>query len=77
MNHKRRKALREIADKINALKADLEYLRDEEQDAYDNMPENRQGGEKGEKAQSAIDSIDNAINELDSAVDSANEAAEN
>lgn len=61
MNKERRKQLNEIAEQIGSLKDQLESLRDEEQDYYDNMPESFQGGEKGERARTAIDSMDSAL----------------
>jgi len=42
-------------------------VRDEEQEAYDNMPESFQGGEKGEKAQECISAIEDAISSLEDA----------
>lgn len=64
MNKDRRKQIAAIAEKLEALRCDLETLRDEEQDYYDCMPEGIQSGEKGEKAQSAIDALDSAMDEL-------------
>ena len=43
------------------LKDEVESIRDEEQEYFDNMPEGLQGGEKGEKAQEAIDALERAI----------------
>lgn len=51
--------------KVSDIKSDLESLRDEEQDYYDNMPEGFQNGEKGEAAQSAVDALENAITQLE------------
>lgn len=58
MNASRRKRIEEA-------KGILESVRDEEQEAYDNMPENFQNGERGEKSQAAIDALENAISELE------------
>jgi len=72
MNAERRKALAKIADEIGVLigkaadlKDELETLRDEEQDYYDNMPESIQAGEKGDNATAAIEVMDSVIDELD------------
>ena len=46
---------------------DLETLRDDEQEYYDNMPESLQGGDKGQQAQEATDNIDHAISSLEEA----------
>jgi hypothetical protein len=45
--------------------AELESLRDELQDWYDNLPEAFQSGDKGDQLQEAISSLDNVANELD------------
>lgn len=88
MNNARRKAIAEVQDQIGsavamleAAKADLESLRDEEQEYLDNMPESLQGGEKGEAAQAAVEKMDEAINAIEEFLDAdadgnLNEAAE-
>ncbi len=58
------------------VQSQLETLRDEEQEYYDNMPEGLQAGEKGDKAQEAIDSIDEAINQVETTHDSIGQALE-
>lgn len=75
MNNGRRKALsklhamiEEIKGKLEDANSEIETLKDEEQDYYDNMPESLQGGEKGEKAQSAIDALEEVNNSLDDIV---------
>lgn len=86
MNKQRRKAIRNIQDELTQLfsriediKAELETVRDEEQEAYDNMPESLQNGEKGEAAQNAISQLESAIeafsnlDEVDGYLDSAAE----
>ena len=40
-------------------------MKDEEENAYDNMPESFQEGEKGERSQSAMDSMESAIDSVD------------
>lgn len=65
MNAERRKRIAEIADKIIGLKTDIEMLRDEEQDAFDNLPEGLQSSDRGGKMESAIEALDDAINSLE------------
>ncbi|HEY8096982.1 MAG TPA: hypothetical protein VIE65_12945 [Methylobacter sp.] len=74
MNKNRRKTISEIADRITGLKTDIEIVRDEEQEAYDALPESLQGGDKGQAMQSAIDALENAINSLDEVESSLEEA---
>lgn len=76
MNKTRRQQLNELAEKIRELNDEVETLRAEEQDYYDNMPESFQDGEKGERAQDAIDAMDEALEYLDNAADSLDSATE-
>jgi hypothetical protein len=65
VNAKRRKDIQGIEQKLGEIKEQLESLRDEEQEYYDNMPEAFQYGEKGEKAEAAIEALDDAMNSLE------------
>lgn len=76
MNKQRRKELDIIARELNDIKERLEALRDEEQDYYDNMPENLQGSERGEKAEVAIESLEEAASSIEDAISSIEEATE-
>ena len=60
MNKIRRKALADIQEQLETLKEELEALKEEEEDYRDNMPENLQGSERYEAAESACDNLDNA-----------------
>ena len=78
MNASRRKALNKLKAELEQIKEDvsthferlaelsgeLETINDEEQDAYDNMPEGLQSGDKGYAAQSAINAMDSALSTL-------------
>lgn len=50
MNKERRKAISDLVDRVEELKAEVESLMNEEQEYYDNMPESIQNGEKGDTA---------------------------
>jgi len=90
MNNQRRKDLKAIQERfsdlqstITELLSDLESLKDEEQEYFDNMPEGLQGSEKGEKAENAISYLDEAIGEgenihgsIDSIIESIETASE-
>lgn len=52
----------------------LETLRDEEQEYFDNMPEGLQGGDKGSAAEEAISNLDEAIGYAEELVDQFDEA---
>jgi len=61
MNNERRKEIQKLIDRCIDLKNDVELIRDEEQEYFDNMPESIQAGDKGERAQTAVDALEAAI----------------
>ena len=72
MNKVRRKELTDLLEKFESiqsllldLKDGLQSVRDEEQDAFDNMPESLQESERGEKMNTAIDALDEAISYIE------------
>lgn len=75
MNKARRKALEDLASQLGDILAELEALRDEEQEYFDNMPESLQGGDKGSDAEQAIDSMNSAVDSLEAAIAHVDEAA--
>lgn len=90
MNKKRRNELNALQDRITALGLDglhsaireiadeLESLRDEEQDAFDNLTESLQQGERGQGMEVGIENISMALDALETmadAMDGASEAA--
>lgn len=77
MNDKRRKLLKIISNKINKhieqinlLREDLDYVLSDEQDAFDNLPESLQNGERGNDMQECIDKMESAISEFETCVES-------
>jgi hypothetical protein len=60
MNKLRRKAIEDIQYELGGIFEQLEALRDEEQMAYDNMPEGLQESERGEKMYEAIEGLESA-----------------
>ncbi len=73
MNKQRRKAIQAVKDRfanevqplLDAIKGEIEAIRDEEQDAWDNLPESMQYGDKGDRIQEAIDALEEAADECD------------
>lgn len=65
MNNKRRKKIAEAIYKIEEL---IQNILDEEQEAYDNMPENLQGSERGIISEEAQESLGSAIDALEEAI---------
>jgi len=67
MNAKRRKQIEgvvtqlgSIEDSIASVVEEIQSIKEDEQEYYDNMPESLQGGEKGEAAQDAISNLEEA-----------------
>lgn len=73
MNKERRKRIEAIQDKIAELQTELQDIRDEEEEAYDNLPCGIQDSEMGEGMQEAIDTMENVDNSLQDAYDSLGE----
>ena len=69
MNKEQRKLLEKLASHIEDVIADLEMVRDEEQEKVDNAPENLQYSARYEQMQDIADTIQMVIDELDNAVD--------
>lgn len=67
MNIERRKAITEIHQKLEEIMSCLDNLRDEEQEAYDNMPEPFQDSERGEAMYEAIYNLEYAYNSIEEA----------
>ena len=72
MNKARRKELAQIVAKLEELEAlhleikeELEAVRDEEQEALDNLPESLQESERGEQMQEYIDAMESALDDLE------------
>lgn len=65
MNKPRRKELEKALALIAQARDIIENCRDEEQEAFDNLPESIQYGEQGERMEGFIDILDTAIDELD------------
>ena len=65
MNNSRRKRIDALIERIDDLMSDLDLIREEEQDAYDNMPESFQDSERGEAMYNAIDNLETAASYLE------------
>ena len=74
MNKERRKAIQEVMEELETLKSKIEEIQNDEQEAYDNLPESLQYSERGEAMESAIENLESAYNEIDSIIDNLEEA---
>lgn len=57
--------LKTVAEGIEAARAAIENVKAEEQEAFDNMSEGRQGGDAGQTAEAAIAAMETALDGLD------------
>lgn len=73
MNKARRKELDRAADMLRKAYSIIESCRDDEEDAYDNLPESFQDGERGEEMQEYIDVMDEAMDQIDEAANAIEE----
>lgn len=64
MNAARRKQLEKAAELVAEATDIIEGVRDEEQEAFDNLPQSLQDGERGSAMQEAIDALENAVSSL-------------
>lgn len=65
MNNDRRKRINKAKDLILQAKGILEDVLNEEEMAFDSMPENLQGSQRGMDSEDAIDSLTDAIESLE------------
>ena len=65
MNKQRRKKLAEASALIAQAQGIIEEVKDEEEEARENMPESLQDSEKGEQMQDYIDCLDEAYGQCD------------
>lgn len=74
MNNERRKRLAALSQQLAELKDDIQSVLDEEEEAFNNLPEGLQSGERGDSMQTDIASLDAAISALEEAGDQLTEA---
>ena len=61
MNKARRNRIADVQSKLEELKQEIDAILSDEQEAYDNMPESLQNGERGEAMQEAVDALESAV----------------
>lgn len=69
MNKQRRKNLAETLDMIEQILSIVETVKDEEQEAFDNMPEGIQCSERGEAMEEIIYQLEEIYDSIQSAQD--------
>lgn len=73
MNKNRRKRLQEIKDGLLEVSENLRLLQDEEQEAFDNLPESIQNSDRGAQMEDAASAICEAAEYVELASDSLDE----
>lgn len=73
MNNKRRK---EIANVIRQIENVVSSILEDEEEAFDNMPESLQYSERGDMSQEAQDNLSGAIDALEEAIICLEDASE-
>lgn len=74
MNKSRRARLDKILEQIDDIICDINTVREEEEEAYENLPESIQDSDRGQAMTDAIDNLEEAINNLEDIEDYLNEA---
>ena len=69
MNAKRRAELSRAQSLLTSAATIVERAKDDEQDCYDNLPENFQDGDAGQKMDEAIDHLSDALSAIQEASD--------
>jgi len=69
MNAQRRKIRDEIIGQLECMLETLNDLKSAEEDAYDNMPENLQESERGQRISDNVDVLEAIIDELENQKD--------
>ena len=69
MNKVRRKELAKAIELMEQAMNIISECREEEQDAFDNLPEGIQDSERGDQMQEYIDMMEEAYDELDDQID--------
>ena len=75
MNKERRKTLREICERLDAIRDEVEGVKDEEEAAYDNLPDGLRDGIKGTLMAENVDNLQDAIDGLEEVYDKIDTAA--
>jgi len=68
MNKHRREKLNKLHSQLEDIKVEVENLKDDEQEAFDNMPESLQQGDIGQICESAVSSLEEAVSSIENAM---------
>lgn len=74
MNKVRRNQIDNAIQLAYKLQEEIENIQQDEQEAYDNLPESLQYSERGETMEQAIDNLDSALSSIEELIDYLTEA---
>jgi uncharacterized coiled-coil DUF342 family protein len=69
MNKQRRERIASVISQLTSLHEEIEAIKDEEQEYYDNMPEGIQSSSKGEAAEEAVSNLECSCDSIQEAID--------
>lgn len=69
MNNKRRKEVSKVVDALTEISQTLSILAEEENEAFDNLPESLQESSRGDDMQEWIDRLEGAQATIDEVID--------
>lgn len=76
MNKQRRKRITEAIELLEQAQQIIEEVKDEEQEAYDNLPEGLQCGERGEAMKEAVNNLEESYDSVGDIIDTLEAAQE-
>jgi hypothetical protein len=76
MNKARRKAIEKIIDTLTEVYTGLDDIQDDENMAFDSLPQNVQDGDRGNKFLEAVDGLEEAKTDLDGVIKTLKEVIE-
>ena len=65
MNNERRKRISKVVAQLYDISGELFALYQEEEEAFDSMPENLRTSEKGEMSQEAVSTLEDSASQID------------
>lgn len=74
MNNSRRKRLAKAIEQLNEIYEEVSCIRDEEQEAFDNIPENLEGSDRYNSAEEALDNLEGAVDQIEEFISMIEEA---
>jgi len=76
MNRDRRKRIRDVMEQLRNASSELEAIKEDEQEAFDNSPESIQEGDRGMAMQTNVEEIESVCDELDTRIGELEEIVE-